>query len=321
MVKVSVVIPTYNAAAYIQETLQSILLQDYSDFEIVVVDDHSTDNTKDIITNIDDPRIKYISLNKNHGGPSLPRNIGIKESQGKYIAFFDSDDLMMPGRINKTIDFLEKFPQLGLVFTNAIKFNDNGENYQTSFLQDYRGFKSLPSHKISVDKYIFYPDVAYRCLLSENFILTCGVTIAKNIFECVGYFDETLINADDWDMWLRIVRHYPIGFIDMIGFRYRIRDRSISFRGHSLAYNRIKVLNKQLRFGINNKNKKIVKVNIAENLYVIGYAFQQQDNMKEARRYYLRSLKEHFNKTSLRGFLITLLGSRLLKFLKRYLRK
>lgn len=320
MAKVSIVIPTYNAAAYIKETLLSILSQNHSNFEIVIVDDHSTDNTATIIESFKDPRIRYILLDRNHGGPSLPRNVGIKAAQAKYIAFFDSDDLMMPGRLKQAVDFLQKFPPLGLVFTNSIKFYENGDNDHSPFLTYYKEFKSMSFQKIGEDKYIFNPDEAYSCLLAGNFILTGGVTVPKKIFDQIGYFDETLRNADDWDMWLRIVRHYPIGFIDMIGFRYRVRDRSVSSRGYSLAYNRIKVLNKQLQFGLNNKNKKKVKLNIAENLNIIGYAFQEQGNMKEARRYYLQSLKENFNKMSLRGVIITLMGVPVVRFLKKYLK-
>ena len=322
MVKVSVVVPTYNAAPYIMETLQSILKQDYNDFEIVVVDDHSTDNTAEIINNLKDSRIKYKRLGKNHGGPSKPRNVGIRASKGKFIALCDSDDIMLPGRLRRTVDFLEMQKGLGLVFMKGQRFNSSKVGTLFPSSKEHVEFYNLQKRNVGKSFYIINSEDAFKCLVNETFLIPSGITIPNGIFKIVGDFDERLTNADDWDMWLRISNHYPIGFIDEIGFKYRVRSESVSTRGYLLAKNRIRVLRKHLKkFGKKSLRLSLrIRKRISDNLYSIGYAYQEQGNMKEARKYYLNSLKEYFNKISFRGFVITLLGASIVRFLKKYAR-
>ena len=95
---VSVVIPTYNSARYLSETLASVLSQTYTNFEIIVVDDGSMDNTREVVAGLKSPKVKYF-WQSNSGGPSHPRNRGIELAQGHYIALFDSDDIMLPAKL------------------------------------------------------------------------------------------------------------------------------------------------------------------------------------------------------------------------------
>src|SRR5262245_12098539 len=117
MVKVSVVIPTYNCAEYIGQTLQSVLDQDYPNLDIIVMDDGSVDDTRGVVARFQSEQITCLSQS-NSGGPSKPRNVGIALAQGQYVALFDSDDIMLPGKIQAAVEFLEMNSQLGLVFTN-----------------------------------------------------------------------------------------------------------------------------------------------------------------------------------------------------------
>lgn len=124
---VSVVLPTYNAEAHIAETISSVIEQVYSDWELWVIDDGSTDNTIKIIQTFcaRDARINFIHLSSNTGGPSEPRNIGIKNSKGRYIAFLDSDDIWLPEKLKEQINFFCK-SDAGIVYSDYEKIDSKG---------------------------------------------------------------------------------------------------------------------------------------------------------------------------------------------------
>jgi len=247
---VSVVIPTYNAAKYLPETINSVLEQDFDDLEIIVVDDKSTDNTKKVLNEIGSDKIRYYRLEENHGGPSLPRSIGVKEAKGEFIALCDSDDLFAPGRLSSAVKFLRNYPELGMVFTDEQKFDGATGKDLGNFLEGYEIFHTLPRKEVAGNCFVIASDDAFSCLFFENYVMPSGVTVRSSIFKDIGCFDETLTNGDDRDMWFRITRKYPIGFINKIGFRYRVRASSISGRGPSLAENRTRVLRKQIEIGL-----------------------------------------------------------------------
>ncbi len=124
--KVSVVIPAYNAMTYLPETITSVLQQTYTDFEVVVVNDGSTDKIEEWIVQISDPRIKLVS--QANLGLAGARNTGIRESQGKYLAFLDADDLWEPTKLEKQVKILEKNPEVGLVYTWVTYIDETGQS-------------------------------------------------------------------------------------------------------------------------------------------------------------------------------------------------
>jgi len=316
MPKLSIVIPTYNSAKYLSETIDSAIAQDFLDFEVLVVDDCSTDNTKEIVLSYVDNRIKYLSLITNHGGPSRARNIGIKSAVGEFVALCDSDDICAPGRFQDAVDFLNMEKSIGMVFTDELKFNEETGANIGNFLQGYDRFKLLPKLEIAENFFVIKSNDAFSCLFFENFILPSGVVLRKEAVEHIGYFDESLTNGDDKDMWFRMTRNYPIGFINKIGCRYRVRVNSISRRGYSLAENRIKVLQHQLDLGLSVFLRKRCLKMIAINYYGIGHHFQSLGEMSSAREYYLRSLKASLNLSAMKGLFISLLGKRIYFYLK-----
>lgn len=317
MPTVSVIIPAYNAENYILETIESILTQSYKDFEIIVVDDKSTDNTKNIVMQIASDKIRYFCLDENHSGPSRPRNIGIKLALGKYIAFCDSDDLYTPNRLKSAVNFLESNGDLGMIFTDEQQFDDKTGKELGNFLHGYNLFHSLSKKKINENLYIIKSEDAFNCLFYENYILTCGVTCRRSIFTKIGYFDESLTNGDDRDMWFRITRKFSIGFIDDIGFRYRVREGSISGRGPELAVNRSKVIQKQINEGLPLRLQNRCRQIIAANTYGIGYYYQKEGKMSDARKYYIDSIKKKINLLAIKGLFITFLGRKIYFWLKK----
>ena len=315
---VSVIIPTHNAENYILETVNSVLAQDFHNLEILIIDDCSTDNTRSKLDAIISNTVKVILLAQNHGGPSKPRNVGIKAARGKYIAFCDSDDLYCPGRLKKSIDILESNPNLGLVFTNETKFDDDTLKDIGKFLDGYKAFWSIPKITIGPNSYYISRTDAFRTLFFENFIMPSGVTVPSSIFKAVGLFDENLKNGDDRDMWFRISKNFPIAFINHIGFKYRIRTNSITSRGPMLAIYRIAVIRKRLNDPFLSV-KLISQANklISENYRNIGYYFQRSNYMYLARKYYLQSIRAHLNFKSFKGLFISFLPKFLLSTIKR----
>lgn len=317
MPKVSVIVPTYNSAAFIRETLESILSQDYQDFEILIVDDASTDNTKDVVAAISSEKIRYLCLPQNHGGPSKARNVGITNAKGEFIAVFDSDDIMQTGRLSTAVSLLDTFPDVAMTFTDILKFNEKTGDYPESLLKGYDRFASLKKTRHGSKLYVIDSEQAYSCLFYENFVSTSSVTVRRSIFDKVGFFDEELTNADDLDMWFRITNYFNVGFIDAVTVRYRVSDGSISGRGLKLVNNRITVYRNRLNMDLKRESRLQAHKQIAINYEGMGYSYRCLNQMKEARRSYLSSLKEKLNLNVIIQFLITYLGNDFITFFRK----
>lgn len=189
---VSVIIPTYNRANLVSRAIKSVLNQTYQDFEIIVVDDCSEDNTEEIVKSFNDSRIRYIKHKKNKGG-SAARNTGIKRARGKYIAFLDDDDEWLPSKLEKQIMLFEKLSKhYGVVYSGY--YIAKGDVIKRKVLPKYRG------------------DV-YGYLLKRNFIGSPTIVVRKECFKRAGLFDEDLPASQDWDMWLRIAKYYKFEYI------------------------------------------------------------------------------------------------------------
>lgn len=185
---VSVIIPVYNGAAFVTRAIESVLNQDYDAIECVVVDDGSTDNTKDIVSTFDD-RIVYV-YQPNSGLPSA-RNCGIRNSTGRYIALLDCDDRFKPGKISRQIEVLEQNREVVLVHGNAEVVDDKDELIPGSPWEKKKGWRPP------------YTD-ATKSLFSGNFVIAGTAVFRRAALECAGLFDETLDCCEDYEYWLRL---------------------------------------------------------------------------------------------------------------------
>jgi glycosyltransferase involved in cell wall biosynthesis len=193
---VNIILPTYNRAQLIARAIKSLLNQTYQDFEIIVVDDGSTDNTEEVVKKIDDKRIRYIRHKENKGAATA-RNTGIKAAKAQYIAFQDSDDEWLLEKIEKQIiAFKNVSPKVGVVYTGFWKIQDNKKIYMHSF--------NIKSKEGDI----------HESLLKGNFIATPATLIKKECFERIGMFDEKLPTLEDWELWIRISKYYHFKYID-----------------------------------------------------------------------------------------------------------
>jgi len=209
--KVSVVIPTYNAARYIAEAIESVLAQSYHDYEIIVVDDGSTDNTKEVLRPYMD-RIRYFY--KENGGVSSARNRGIQEARGEYIAFLDADDLWLPEKLKLQIEIMEQHPDFAMIHTDIKVIDVNGTLLKES------ANKRRQSHNGMVFEEFFK---TYRSL-----VMMSSALIRKSSIESMGLFDESLSVSEDYDFFLRFFWNYPVYLLDEPLVKYRITPGSIS---------------------------------------------------------------------------------------------
>lgn len=204
---VSVIIPAYNASATIVATLESVLKQSFEGFEIIVVDDGSTDDTADVVKSLQDHRIRYIY--QENAERAAARNRGIVEARGQYLAFLDADDLWMDQKLEKQLFVFKDNPSVSLVYSDLIYFDAlTGEDiiqYGQKLFKLYRG-SVLPQ------------------LLKVCFIQSPTPLIKRTVLEKMEWFDPSLPPTEDWDLWLRIAARSFIDYVPEPLARYRFHD-------------------------------------------------------------------------------------------------
>jgi glycosyltransferase involved in cell wall biosynthesis len=214
---VSVIIPAYNAQDFIGETIHSVINQTYPDWEMLVIDDGSTDETRKVVEKyLSDPRIRY--LYQENQERAVARNHGIRCSSGQYIAFLDADDVWLSNKLEVQVDYLNHHPGVGLCFTNYHLIDTKGV------------LTGAPGISFSSNNQFDY-------LLKGNFIANSTVMIPRDVLDKVGLFDEALpaFGSEDWDMWLRIARFYPIHLIDQPLALYRLHENNTSLERMRLS--------------------------------------------------------------------------------------
>jgi len=192
--RVTVIIPTYNHAHIISRSIRSVLEQTYRDFELLVVDDASTDNTAEVVASFTEDRIKYIRLDRNSGTPAIPTNEGIKIARGDYIAIQDSDDEWLPSKLEKQMNvFKTTSPNVGVVYTDMWRVSGNG-------LKEHHH----PPRIIPEDGIIYREALGYRV----EGIGTQTLLIRKECFKKTGLFDERLRMFIDTEFLIRLSKYY-----------------------------------------------------------------------------------------------------------------
>jgi glycosyltransferase involved in cell wall biosynthesis len=249
--QVSVIIPTYNRGWIIKEAIDSVLAQDYAEFELIVVDDGSTDHTADVL---DSYRNVIKVLSQKNKGVSAARNRGIAEASGKFIAFLDSDDLWLSQKLSAQIEFFTQTPDALICQTEEVWIR-NG------LIVNPKKRHKKPSGMI------FEPSLAL-CLVSPS-----AVMIRRSLLEIVGNFDETLPACEDYDLWLRISCRFPVYRIDtpLIIKRGGHEDQLSASSG--LDKFRIKAIKKIIKSGFLSKGQYAAAVKALKekcNIYAVG---------------------------------------------------
>ncbi|MBW4636136.1 MAG: glycosyltransferase [Iphinoe sp. HA4291-MV1] len=217
MPTVSVIIPTYQRAHLLSEAINSVLAQTYKDYEIIVINDGSSDNTTEVLAQFGDcPKgsglkpNRITAIHQSHRGVSAARNAGIKASNGQYIAFLDDDDLWETQKLELQIPVLESHPEIGLIYSDVLWFNEQG------FLPGSYNNK-FPTPNVQ----------AVWTLFINNFIPTISVVVRRECFDEIGFFDENLTACEDYDLWLRLIEKWRVYFLNESLARCQISENSI----------------------------------------------------------------------------------------------
>jgi glycosyltransferase involved in cell wall biosynthesis len=198
---VSVVMPTFNSAQTVLRALRSALSQTYQNFEIIIADDASRDDTKRRVESMADPRVTFLeSTESTNKGPAATRNRALARASGKYVAFLDSDDDWLPTKLDKQVLFLESHPRCAMVVANAEDISPDGRTIETEF-----------DATAPVDG----PE-AWRTLLKYSFIETSSVMTRLALVREVGGFDPQLLVSQDQDLWIRLAARGEVGIIDEV---------------------------------------------------------------------------------------------------------
>ena len=216
--RVSVVVTTYNQAPYIESALASVLGQTYAPYEVIVVDDGSTDDTWARIAGFRD-RITYVR--QRNGGIASSRNTGILRARGELIAFLDGDDLWEPRKLEIQVDEAMKNPRSGLIVADGVQFDDGGITARTLFFGP--GRKEMPGEGAAATR------SCYRLLLRGPFISTTSqVMVPARVFRAVGLSNGRFTRANDYDLYIRIAARFDVTLIGTRLTRWRLIPTSAS---------------------------------------------------------------------------------------------
>jgi len=194
---VSVVITCYNYGHFLQTAIESVLNQSFQDFEMIVVNDGSTDNTDDVMHKYSGLKnLKYI--NQKNSGQAVAKNVGIKNSSGKFIAFLDADDLWTKDKLEKQMPLFTS-PKVGVVYSGLNFIDEQGNKIDSQRTNPHLAFRSG-----DVVQYLFF----------DNFVPFSSSIVSHECFTKVGLFDESLSMGIDWDLWLRIAVFYKFDYVD-----------------------------------------------------------------------------------------------------------
>lgn len=288
-ISISVVITAYNAALWINQTLDSILKQTYPVAEVIVVDDGSNDETAKIVRGYGPP---VIYLYQDNSGQPVARNRGIRAASGNFIAFVDADDYWHPRKLEA---------QAGLIRSQNLEWVICEGEYVNSTGKPI----SMPVPPMAEG------DVLEKLILG-NFITSATPVLSKAVLEKVGYFNEDpeARIGEDWDMWMRVASHYTLGVVrEKLAY---IRTHASSMMSVTAMQDKVKALEGVVLRAVNREPHRLAhlkKEALASIYYRTGVQLMKQNAYKDARQYFLQELRYRpFKTETLVYFLFTLLG-------------
>jgi glycosyltransferase involved in cell wall biosynthesis len=288
--KVSVLIPTYNRAYIVGEALESALAQTHQDFEIIVIDDGSTDNTRELVEGFRSDKIRYVRLERNRGN-SVACNTGIRAATGAGIAFLDSDDIWRPTNLERQVGFLLRHPEVDAVFTDCTIVD--GEQTIPSLISLMQAFPKLIKGKLKGDEYVVSSREMYLCLLQEVPIKPTTVLVKRELYDRVGFFDESRPFAD-WDLFLRFSRSGTFGYIDLpLAVQRRTGDAlHQQFREEDKIF--LLELFLKEKASLKQDAEAVTSVNrgISSHCTYLGGLYHRSGDRRKSLRAYLRGFKE-----------------------------
>ena len=285
--KFSIILPTYNRAdTYLKDAIDSVVNQSYINWELLIIDNHSTDNTDELIGSYKDDRIKLYKI-RNNGNIAKSRNLGISKADGNYIALIDSDDFWHRDKLKLVSEYLSIYPNDGLCHSEYW-LNEDGMSSDRHYGSNGFSYNSL--------------------LINGNCLSLSAVIVHSKIIKELDGFSENInfITAEDYDLWLKLANYgYKIKFIDELLGTYRIHQSSES----SNVSKNIKAISSVIEYHCKKNKFKVRKKNkcLANVYHIAGKTLQLNNSKLSSLNYYLNSIKHYPMQLKSYIFIITLL--------------
>ena len=285
---VTVVIPAYNTERYIGDAIDSVLAQNYPNSEIIVIDDGSTDATVDIVRGYGD-RVGLIT--QRNQGAAAARNAGLDAAQSEYVAFLDSDDCWLPGKLDTQIAYLEAHPDIGMIYARwqVWKPGPDGK-FAMPDIAGHHNAESPPSVVPERSGWL------YNRLLFTSLLHTITVIARRSLIDAVGRFDTTLKRGQDYDYWLRASRVTEIHQLDSLVALYRVHGKGCATKWPHENYE-LKVVEKALeRWGPTGPTGETtqpgaIRKRLAETCFSFGYHHYHEGNSYLAIRSFVQAVE------------------------------
>ena len=221
MPKVTVIIPAYNAEKYICEAIDSVLGQTFRDFELIVLNDCSRDGTEDLILGYDDPRLVYVK-NQQNMGVAATLNRGLALAKGEYVARMDADDISLPQRLEKQVQYLDAHPEVAVLGTDVETFDENGPLHT--------GWSATDPKQMKVD-------LLFSCGLAHPSVMMC-----RNVVTELGGYDSAFEGLEDYHLWFRVSQEHGVTTLPDLLFRYRVHSAQVTKNPSEKYYHRLRML-------------------------------------------------------------------------------
>ncbi len=291
MPKVSVIIATYNREKFVCESLESVLNQTYRDYEVIVINDGSTDNTEELLGRYAN-RIKYKRID--HAGISVSRNTGLRMASGDLIAFNDDDDVWLPGCLELRAKCMEDHPDLDMLFADVVLFNEQGTLFD-SWMAERSVFRKIPKTQVNEHLLILGGNI-FDFLVQERFITMPTLMVRRRCLDKVGHFDESLIAQDDYDLYLRLARDGTVGYLDKQLAKCRMHGKNISGNPERRLKSRIALWEKFTDYypDLPRTSLRLIIRELSRTHHELGYYYFERGELANCRRQFKAGLKHRW---------------------------
>jgi O-antigen/teichoic acid export membrane protein/glycosyltransferase involved in cell wall biosynthesis len=226
---VSVIVTTYNYGHYLAGALISVLRQTLADWEVIIIDDGSTDDTAAVVEPfLADPRVQYLRIE--HAGQSAAKNVGLRRARAPLVAFLDADDLWLPDKLERQVALFRADPTLGVVYTRRLLIDEQGRELIFRESKLHRG-------------------IVLEAMFRDNFVCFSSAMVRSSVFDAVGLFDESLTLAIDYDLWLRVARQYRFDYVAEPLVKYRTGHANLSRRAEERLLTALGIMERFLKEG------------------------------------------------------------------------
>jgi glycosyltransferase involved in cell wall biosynthesis len=268
---ISVIIATYNRARFLPETVESILRQRFHEYELIIVDDGSSDDTRQIVEAYG-PRVRYFY--QDNRGPSAARNLGVRHAQGAWISIQDSDDLCAPNHLETLYGYAEKHPDCGMVFANGAYLG--GPEHNRNTIVPAAKSRRLAEHGVGL-----------KDLFDKSIVRLQAALISKACYDALAGHDERLRISMDLDLSFRVFNRYPVAYLDEVVFYYRKHEDNSSGNQELRLRENIQVIEKLLAENPRARatlGERKVAARLAYRYYRLAKAYWQQGRCTDAKQ-------------------------------------